>query len=213
MARGIINETNIKISPVNVEHRKNLDIRAGDTVRVWVKVVEKGKTRLQAFEGIVLARKHGSEPGATFTVRKIASGVGVERIFPLYSPNIDKIELVKRSKVRRSKLYYIREKAAKEIRKKMKALHIELPSFAEKEVAEDVKESTSTEATAEKEEKPVEEAEEKTETTEKKIEDKKDEAKEKTEAEEKMEDKAEEVKEEEKVETEEKTKDSEEEKK
>jgi len=156
MARGIINETNIKISPVNVEHRKNLDLRAGDTVRVWVKVVEKGKTRLQAFEGIVLARKHGSEPGATFTVRKTASGVGVERIFPLYSPNIDKIELVKRSKVRRSKLYYIREKAAKEIRKKMKSLHIELPSFAEKEEVEEVKE----------EEKPTEKAESKTETTE-----------------------------------------------
>ncbi|MFC1721068.1 50S ribosomal protein L19 [Patescibacteria group bacterium] len=133
MARGIINETNIKISPVNVEHRKNLDIRAGDTVRVSVKVVEKGKTRLQAFEGIILSRKHGSEPGATFTVRKTASGVGVERIFPLYSPNIDKVELIKRAKTRRSKLYYIREKAAKEIRKKMKALRIDLPDLAEKE--------------------------------------------------------------------------------
>jgi len=119
------------ISPVNIDHRKNLDIRTGDTVRVWSKVVEKGKTRLQAFEGLVLARKHGSEAGATFTVRKIASGVGVERIFPLYSPSIDKIELVKRAKSRRSKLYYIREKAAKEIRRKMRALHIELPDFGE----------------------------------------------------------------------------------
>ena len=144
MARGIINETNIKISPVNVEHRKNLDIRAGDTVRVSVKVVEKGKTRLQAFEGIILSRKHGSEPGATFTVRKTASGVGVERIFPLYSPNIDKVELIKRSKTRRSKLYYIREKAAKEIRKKMKALRIDLPDLSEKK--EDVEEEVSAEA-------------------------------------------------------------------
>ncbi|MCR4306828.1 MAG: 50S ribosomal protein L19, partial [Candidatus Yonathbacteria bacterium] len=100
--------TQIKISPVNIEHRKNLDLRSGDTVRVWSKVQEKGKTRLQAFEGLVLARKHGSEAGATFTVRKVSSGVIVERIFPLYSPNIDKVELVKRSKTRKSKLYYVR---------------------------------------------------------------------------------------------------------
>lgn len=100
--------------------RKNLDIRAGDTVRVWQKIQEKDKTRLQAFEGIVLARKHGREAGATFTVRKIASGVGVEKIFPLYTPAVDKIEIIKRSKVRRAKLYHIREKAAKEIRRQMR---------------------------------------------------------------------------------------------
>ena len=75
---------NIQISPVNMEHRKSLDIRPGDTVRV-VKIEEKGKTRLQAFEGLVLARKHGTENGATFTVRKMASGVGVERISALFS--------------------------------------------------------------------------------------------------------------------------------
>ena len=112
--------SNIKISPVNTEERKKLDIKAGDTVRVWSKVQEKDKTRLQAFEGLVLARKHGTEAGATFTVRRVASGVGVERIFPLYSPNIDKVELLKRSKTRRSKLYYIRDKAAKEINRKMR---------------------------------------------------------------------------------------------
>ena len=78
------------ISPVKVDFRKKLDIRPGDTVRVWQKIEEdKGKTRLQAFEGIVLARNHGSEAGATFTVRKVVDGVGVERIFPLYSPMID----------------------------------------------------------------------------------------------------------------------------
>ena len=103
------------ISPVNVEERKSLDLRAGDSVRVWQKILEKGKTRLQAFEGLVLARKHGTEAGATFTVRRVASGVGVEKIFPLYSPNIDKIEILKRTKVRRAKLYHIRDKAAKEI--------------------------------------------------------------------------------------------------
>ena len=108
------------ISPVNIEERQKLDLRSGDTVRVWQKIVEKGKTRLQAFEGLVLARKHGKEAGATFTVRRVASGVGVEKIFPLYSPVIDKVEVVKRSKVRRAKLYHIREKAAKEISRQMR---------------------------------------------------------------------------------------------
>jgi large subunit ribosomal protein L19 len=114
---------NFKMSPVNMEARKALAFRAGDTVRVWVRVLEdaaKQKYRLQAFEGLVLARKHGSETGATFTVRKVASGVGVERVFPLYSPTIDKIELVKRSTVRRAKLYYVREKAVRDVRRKMK---------------------------------------------------------------------------------------------
>ncbi|HEY4510474.1 MAG TPA: 50S ribosomal protein L19 [Candidatus Paceibacterota bacterium] len=97
-------------------------VRAGNTVKVWQKVKEGEKTRLQAFEGLVIAHKHGLEPGATFTVRKISEGIGVERIFPLYSPNIEKVDLVKSSKVRRAKLYYIREKAAKEIKKKMRKL-------------------------------------------------------------------------------------------
>lgn len=114
-------------SPVNIEERKKIDLRAGDTVRVWQKIQEKGKTRLQAFEGLVIARKHGAEAGATFTVRKIASGVGVEKIFPLYSPVIDKIEILRRAKVRRSKLYYIRDKSAKEIRKKMRSLRSFVP--------------------------------------------------------------------------------------
>ncbi len=97
-----------------------LGLRSGDTVRVWQKIKEGDKARLQAFEGLVLARKHGNEPGATFTVRKVIDGVGVERIFPLYSPVIDEIEVVRRSKVRRSKLYFVREKAAKEIRRQMR---------------------------------------------------------------------------------------------
>lgn len=93
-------------------------------MRVWQKIQEKGKTRLQAFEGLVLAIKHGREAGATITVRRTASGVGVEKIFPLYSPTIDRIEVLKRSKIRRAKLYYIREKATKEIRRQMKNLRI-----------------------------------------------------------------------------------------
>ena len=92
----------------------------GDTVRVWQKIEEKGKTRLQAFEGLVLARKHGSEQGGTFTVRKVASGVGVEKIFPVHSPMIDRVELVKRARVRRAKLYFIREKVARESRRQLR---------------------------------------------------------------------------------------------
>src|SRR3989344_1011197 len=112
------------ISPVNIEARRTLGIRSGDTVRVSQKIEEKGKTRLQAFEGLVLSVKHGSEAGATFTVRRVSSGVGVEKIFPLYSPMIDQIEIIRRSKVRRSKLYYIREKVAKEIRRQMRNMRI-----------------------------------------------------------------------------------------
>lgn len=109
----------IQISPIDVAARKGLDFRSGDQVRVWNKIQEGNKTRLQAFEGLVIARKHGTEPGASFTVRKVVDSVGVERIYPLYTPLIDKIEVVRRSKVRRSKLYYIRDKATKEVRKAM----------------------------------------------------------------------------------------------
>jgi len=112
---------NIKVAPIDVEARKKTDIRPGDTVRVWQKIQEGEKSRLQAFEGIVLARKHGKENGGTFTVRKVIDGIGVERIFPLYSPVVDEIEILKRAQVRRAKLYYIREKAAKDIRRSMKS--------------------------------------------------------------------------------------------
>lgn len=115
-------KTTMKLTPVDIEARKKLDFKAGDTVKVWSKILEKGKVRLQAFEGLVLARKHGAEIGATFTVRKVASTIGVERIFPLYSPNIDKIEIIKRSKTRRSKLYFIRTKAVKEVKKRLKSI-------------------------------------------------------------------------------------------
>lgn len=119
---GLMEKGNITLTPVDKEARKKLDFKAGDTVRVWSKIIEKGKTRLQAFEGLVLARKHGTEIGGTFTVRKVASGVGVERIFPLFSPNIDKIEIVKKSKTRKSKLYYVRTKAVKEVKKRLKSI-------------------------------------------------------------------------------------------
>ncbi len=124
---------NTVISPVNIESRKNLDLRPGDTVKVYQKIQEKGKTRLQVFEGLVLARKHGTEAGATFTVRRSTGGYGVEKIYPLYSPMIDKIEIVKRSKVRRSKLYYIRIKALKQISKRMKMLFVNINDSAKPE--------------------------------------------------------------------------------
>ena len=114
----------VQVSPVNMEERKQLGIRPGDTIRVHQKIQDKGKTRIQVFEGLVLARKHGDEPGATFTVRKVASGVGVEKIFPLYSPLIDKLEIVKRAKVRRAKLYYIREKVNREIKRQMRRMSL-----------------------------------------------------------------------------------------
>lgn len=132
----MINKTSgLKLSPVDIESRKKLNFKSGDTVSVLVKILDeksskkenskqggKDKFRLQAFEGIVLARKHGTEIGATFMVRKVASGVGVERIFPLFSPMIEKIEIKKKSRSRRSKIYYVRNKAVKDIRKKMRSV-------------------------------------------------------------------------------------------
>ncbi len=116
--------------------RKKLDIRAGDTVKVWQKIQEKGKTRLQLFEGLVLAVKHGKEAGGTFTVRRVASGVGVEKIFPIYSPLIDKITVAKRSQVRSSKLYHIRKKAAKEIKRQMRNTRVLPQETIAEEIAE-----------------------------------------------------------------------------
>ena len=92
------------------------DFGPGDTVRVGVKVTEGSRTRVQAFEGVCIARKGGSTLGASFTVRKISFGEGVERVFPLHSPQIDRIEVVRRGKVRRAKLYYLRSRRGKSAR-------------------------------------------------------------------------------------------------
>ena len=100
----------------NREPRKEVaQFTPGDTVRVHVKIREGEKERLQAFEGTVIARKHGGAT-ETFTVRKISFGQGVERIFPIYSPAIDRVELVRRGAVRRSKLYYLRNLRGKAAR-------------------------------------------------------------------------------------------------
>lgn len=112
----------IAVSSVNMKERKTLGLRGGDTVRVMQKIKEGAKTRLQAFEGLVLSVKHGTTAGATFTVRKVVGGIGVEKIYPLFSPNIDSIEVLRRSKVRRAKLYYIRDKAASDVRRQLSNL-------------------------------------------------------------------------------------------
>jgi large subunit ribosomal protein L19 len=91
------------------------DFRAGDTVKVHVRVVEGGRERIQIFEGVVIAR-NGSGPRASFTVRKLSFGVGVERVFPVNAPIISKIEVVRRGDVRRSKLYDLRDRAGKSAR-------------------------------------------------------------------------------------------------
>ncbi len=96
------------------------DFAPGDTVNVHVRVIEGDKERIQVFQGVVIGR-HGAGMSATFTVRKISDGVGVERIFPLHSPRISKIEKVKDGTVRRAKLYYMRSLASKEIRRKTSA--------------------------------------------------------------------------------------------
>ncbi len=98
------------------------ELKSGMKVRVWQKIKEADKERLQAFEGVVIAVKHGRGKTGTFTVRKISSGIGVERIFPLHALTIEKIEILSQAKVRRAKLYYLRGR----IGKKAKMEHVEL---------------------------------------------------------------------------------------
>ena len=98
-----------------VAKREIPDFRAGDTLRVGVRVVEGERTRVQAYEGVCIARSNKAM-GSSFTVRKISFGEGVERVFPLYSPNIDSITVVRRGAVRRAKLYYLRGRTGKSAR-------------------------------------------------------------------------------------------------
>lgn len=94
---------------------KNYPIEIGDTVRVKVRVIEGAKEREQAFQGVVIQRRGGGA-GETFTVRKISSGIGVERIFPIHSPNIKSVEVIRKGKIRRAKLYYLRNLVGKAAR-------------------------------------------------------------------------------------------------
>ena len=92
------------------------DFKAGDTIRVGYKIIEGTRSRVQNYEGVCIARQGGETVGASFTVRKISFGEGVERVFPLYSTNIASIEVVRRGRVRRAKLYYLRERRGKSAR-------------------------------------------------------------------------------------------------
>ena len=111
-----------KLEIFNNEQLKKVapDIKSGDTVKVFQKIKEGGKERIQVFEGLVLAKKHGKGIGSTITVRKVIAGIGVERIFPVNSPMIEKIEVLKRAKVRRAKLYYLRSAKGRKARLKKK---------------------------------------------------------------------------------------------
>ncbi len=93
------------------------EVRSGDTVRVTQRIKEGDKTRLQAFEGLIISIRHGKGINGMMTVRKISFGVGVERTFPFHAPTVEKIELLRRAKVRRAKLFYVRYKSGKKARK------------------------------------------------------------------------------------------------
>ncbi len=102
---------------------KHPNFRAGDTVNVHVKISEGNKERIQQFQGTVIQRKNASTNGETFTVRKVSNGVGVERIFPLLSPSIEKIEVIRSGKVRRARIYYLRGRQGKAARIKERMKH------------------------------------------------------------------------------------------
>lgn len=125
--------------------KKLPQIRPGDAVKVHQKIKEGDKERIQIFEGIVIAKKHGVGISATITVRKVVEGVGVERIFPIHSPSLSKIEVVKSAKVRRSKLYYLRHAKGKKSKLKLKEFAVA--------VAEEPKPSEQLEVAKESEQK------------------------------------------------------------
>ena len=136
-----------KIIEFNQKERgdKKMDFQAGDVVKVFLKIKEGEKERTQMFEGLIIAVKGGQSSSPTITVRKVSHGVGVEMILPVLSKNVQKIELIKRAKVRRAKLYYVRSLTAKQSRMKYKDLkefisEEEKPAQSEKEVvSEEVK--------------------------------------------------------------------------
>jgi len=141
--------------------KKNIpEISSGDTVKVSIKVREGAKERIQIFEGLVIAAKHGTGLDGTFTVRKESFGIGVERVFPLHSPRIVKVERVKQSKIRRAKLYYMRELSGKNAR--LKDLNRDYKMWEEKGAEEELEKIEAEKAAiaeAEAAKKATEEAE------------------------------------------------------
>ncbi len=141
-----------KVIEFNLNQRKKdlPELRSGDVVKVYRKIKEAGKERIQIFEGMVIAIKGRQSSSPMITVRKVSFGVGVELIFPLYSPSIEKVEKVKRAKVRRAKLYYVRDKSIKSL--KLKYTEVESDK-ATKKKEEVKKESASAESEKKEEEK------------------------------------------------------------
>jgi large subunit ribosomal protein L19 len=122
-------------SLVNIKKNKKIpDIAPGDTVRVSTKIVEGDKERIQVFQGVVIKIKHGGN-GASYTVRHVAFGIGVERTFPLDSPMVEKVEIVRQGKVRRSRLYYLRGLSGKEARRKIKRVERKVKQVGEELLA------------------------------------------------------------------------------
>jgi len=120
MSQQLLHSFAAKHNPAN----RFADLKVGMTVRVHQKITVEGKAKggkASVFEGIIIAHKHGTEPGASITVRHSAGGYGVEKVYPLRLPSLEKIEVVKTGRTRRAKMYYLREKTAKEIRKKTRA--------------------------------------------------------------------------------------------
>ncbi len=132
-------------SLVNVKRNPKIpELAAGDTVRVYIRVVEGGKERLQPFQGVVI-KMHGGGAGATFTVRRIAYGVGVERTFPLFSPRVERVEVIRHGKVRRAKLYYLRGRSGKAARIKERRVDQEKELARMEQLAAETGEETAAE--------------------------------------------------------------------
>ena len=162
--------TDQQIAPIEVSTRRAVDFSVGDTVRVHQKITEKDKTRIQVFEGTVIARKHGTEPGATFTVRRVGTdGIAVEKIFPLYTPTIDRIEVVQKVKTRRAKLYFLRGRTPKQIREKLRNTMAVIKEAVVPEAQEqepEKKEETEKQPEAQQDEQPKQEEQPEAETSE-----------------------------------------------
>ena len=147
-------------SLVNVKRNPRIpELAPGDTVRVYIKVVEGGKERLQPFQGVVI-RMHGGGAGATFTVRRIAYGVGVERTFPFFSPRVERVEIIRHGKVRRAKLYYLRGRSGKAARIKERRVDREKELSRMEQLAAEAEEETTTGAAEIAEEELLAEQEE-----------------------------------------------------
>ena len=150
--------------------KKIPDIQPGDTVRVHQKIKEGDKERIQVFEGVVLGRKHGKGVNATITVRRISQNVAVERIFPIHASFIEKFEVVKKAKVRRAKLYYLRDAKGRKARLKAKAMGVaveqEQPTVQQTETEEQTGESDSLQTTQDAQQESGEQPQEETDKKE-----------------------------------------------